>query len=724
MKRKGYGIHTKKLYIVPQALRDRDGSIPFGAKYCTACKRDVLRNLKTDEPNEEAEENNVNIGDQLEDQMSAGGVSSQSSPVKRIDDNENGTACDEFEPPVPVRVSVVNQVLSTLGKSPTTPRLLRSNTHKLYKLKQITSATSKVLKTPEDPSSSNESIVCNKCSDIRDKVNTQKKLLKKKYDMCKNNVEKLKVLTVGATIMSVRQMHEYFNASYHLCRKAKYLLKTEGIMSSPVRRTGPRLLASTVTKVVDFYYEDDISKTMPGMKDVISVPVSQTREGIINRVQSNVETQEQNKRVKKHKRLILDTLDELYDIFKSKHSDVKISLSSFVKLRPKECVFSNDSNAHSVCVCTKHENFNLMLRGSQLLKMSSDKHLFNNKHEILQTVMCSPPLTDCYLRKCSSCPSLEGLEETLNDIFDFNGVESVTYNQWSNKSENSKFNRCGIETITKSASDFVESLCSSLNTYLPHHHINILQTNFWKRAKETLQDGEIGIQMDFAQNYAFVMQNAAQGYHWNNRQATLHTAVAYYKQNGKIQTYCHVTICEAQDKHDTVTVHLCQSRLIKKLQAVVGNIKSIMYYSDGAASQYKNKKNFINLTRHNEDFKIKASWHFGVTSHCKGPCDGLGGSIKRLAREASLKRLYDNQITTPRRLYEWAIATFEKIYFDYVSEAEYAKNDMKLRQRFNAARTIQGTQKYHSVIPSLNDINLVEMRIYSDSPEYTLCSVV
>jgi hypothetical protein len=173
MKRKGYGIHTKTIYIVPQALRDRGGSIPFGAKCCTTCKRDVLRNLKTDEPNEETEGDNVNIGDQLEYQMSAGGFSSQRSPVKRIDDNENCTACDEYEPPVPVRVSVVNQVLSTLGKSPTTPRLLRANTHKLYKLKQITSATSKILKTPEDPSSSNESIICNKCSDIREKVSTQ-----------------------------------------------------------------------------------------------------------------------------------------------------------------------------------------------------------------------------------------------------------------------------------------------------------------------------------------------------------------------------------------------------------------------------------------------------------------------------------------------------------------------------------------------------------------------
>ena len=35
-------------------------------------------------------------------------------------------------------------------------------------------------------------------------------------------------------------------------------------------------------------------------------------------------------------------------------------------------------------------------------------------------------------------------------------------------------------------------------------------------------------------------------------------------------------------------------------------------------------------------------------------CDGLGGTVKRLAARASLQRLYDQQIMTPRQLFEWA----------------------------------------------------------------------
>jgi hypothetical protein len=66
--------------------------------------------------------------------------------------------------------------------------------------------------------------------------------------------------------------------------------------------------------------------------------------------------------------------------------------------------------------------------------------------------------------------------------------------------------------------------------------------------------------------------------------------------------------------------------------------KKILYFSDGCAGQYKNCKNFINLCHHKEDFGIEAEWNFFATSHGKGPCDGVGGTVKRLAAKASLQR--------------------------------------------------------------------------------------
>ena len=85
-------------------------------------------------------------------------------------------------------------------------------------------------------------------------------------------------------------------------------------------------------------------------------------------------------------------------------------------------------------------------------------------------------------------------------------------------------------------------------------------------------------------------------------------------------------------QHDTIAVYLYQTMLIMFLkQALPFPLKKIMYFCDGATSQYKNRKNFLNLCHHEMDFGVKAEWKFSATSHGKGACDGLGGTVKRLA---------------------------------------------------------------------------------------------
>jgi hypothetical protein len=78
-------------------------------------------------------------------------------------------------------------------------------------------------------------------------------------------------------------------------------------------------------------------------------------------------------------------------------------------------------------------------------------------------------------------------------------------------------------------------------------------------------------------------------------------------------------------------------------------MNKVVYFSDGSAVQYKNGKNFLNLTL-NEDFGD----HFFATSHDKNACDSLGGTIKRLAARASLKQPYTDQIMTPTQLFQRA----------------------------------------------------------------------
>ena len=43
---------------------------------------------------------------------------------------------------------------------------------------------------------------------------------------------------------------------------------------------------------------------------------------------------------------------------------------------------------------------------------------------------------------------------------------------------------------------------------------------FFKHLRVILNEEEFLIFLDFAESYAFIIQNAAQAFHWNNNQAT------------------------------------------------------------------------------------------------------------------------------------------------------------------------------------------------------------
>jgi hypothetical protein len=55
----------------------------------------------------------------------------------------------------------------------------------------------------------------------------------------------------------------------------------------------------------------------------------------------------------------------------------------------------------------------------------------------------------------------------------------------------------------------------------------------------------------------------------------------------------------------------------------------MVYFSDGSAAQYKNRKKLLNITCYNEDFGVPAEWHCFATSHGKSACDGIGGTLKK-----------------------------------------------------------------------------------------------
>ena len=119
--------------------------------------------------------------------------------------------------------------------------------------------------------------------------------------------------------------------------------------------------------------------------------------------------------------------------------------------------------------------------------------------------------------------------------------------------------------------------------------------------KENLQEGQVIIGGDFAENYAFIAQDAAQGYHWNRAAATIHPFIAYYKHNNKMKSISD------ELEHSTEAVWSFQCVFIKYLkESLPFNIEEIIYFSDGCAAQYNNRENFVDLVIHADGFGLPA----------------------------------------------------------------------------------------------------------------------
>ena len=103
--------------------------------------------------------------------------------------------------------------------------------------------------------------------------------------------------------------------------------------------------------------------------------------------------------------------------------------------------------------------------------------------------------------------------------------------------------------------------------------------------KENLNFGMLVIVLDFAENYSFLVQDAAQGFHWNNLQAKIHPFVIYYVDgSGKIAHKSYACISDHKT-HNTVTVfsfwkHFHEHYLSKEFPC----LRKVFYFSDGSVA--------------------------------------------------------------------------------------------------------------------------------------------
>lgn len=579
----------------------------------------------------------------------------------------------------------LNASLTAVGISPLKFQRLAARDSKGYAKRKISETQEVIIEkiatasglNPEDlvPSTSKQ---CTDCLDYKQMLNE----LKEKLHVSKRQ-EQIQILTMAPQSWTIKQVMQEFGVSEKMVKTARTLKNDVGILALPKSKCGKKLPEDVKQTVIEFFQDPEFSRICPGRKDCVSVRID-------------------GKKVQVQKYLLLNNLKEMYTAFKCQNGP-KVGFSKFCELRPKWCVTVGAAGTHSVCVCTIHQNVKLMLASSPICE---------NYKELLKITVCDIESKDCMLHHCEACPGEKALKDYLDKVFEECDLDDeIEFKQWVHT------DRDTLETKQKPIEDFAEELVSKISVLSAHHFIAKHQSKHLKQIKEELKPGELIILMDFAENYAFVVQDAAQGFHWENSQATLHPFVIYFKDDCEIK---HISYCIISDclKHDTVAVHAFLVQLIASLKAKLTEIVHIHYFSDGSAAQYKNFKNFLNLCCHKKDFGIKAEWNFFGTSHGKSPCDGIGGTVKRLAARASLQRPIENQILTPSDLYGFCTQNISGIEFIYVTREEVEQLRIAQEERFRSGCTVAGTRENHHFEP-INEKEIRVRRVSNDGAVFT-----
>ena len=114
--------------------------------------------------------------------------------------------------------------------------------------------------------------------------------------------------------------------------------------------------------------------------------------------------------------------------------------------------------------------------------------------------------------KCRNCPTYELCKELITEAFNKKGVDEVEFCQWIST------DRSTLEKGKLLADEFIQIFHEKVQALLAHNLWQKCRWHFYK-TRELINGGFFMIG-DFAENYAFIVQDAAQSFHWNNSQVT------------------------------------------------------------------------------------------------------------------------------------------------------------------------------------------------------------
>ena len=294
-----------------------------------------------------------------------------------------------------------------------------------------------------------------------------------------------------------------------------------------------RQLSATLKEaIVEFYGRDDISYQMPVKRDYISVK------------------DDDGEKLTLQKRILLNTVRETYELFLSDNNIThsSLSLNSFGNLRPLN-VLLNSHMSHCSCVCSYHENINLLLNDNFNIKIR-------------------------------------------NNVVD--PTKQIQWSQWV--SSNGYMNKQEFH-------DTIEKCLITLKKQLPSFFIHVFikrkQSAHFEALKLESNDESIIIQVDYSENFKIDIRDAVQGYFYTSSVVSLFTCYVWHSNGGFSLVFISNNL-----SHDKYCIGATLDNLFNKLKVKCQYLKEVHMFSDGATQQFNQKFLFRNLCRFAEKFKV------------------------------------------------------------------------------------------------------------------------
>ena len=179
--------------------------------------------------------------------------------------------------------------------------------------------------------------------------------------------------------------------------------------------------------------------------------------------------------------------------------------------------------------------------------------------------------------------------------------------------------------------EFINTFIAAMPIFRSHCFRVTTQYQQLYHLKTVMKDEvEATVQMDYAENWACKYQDEITAVYFDKDQVTIHPMVVHAKKDGDIEVASYVGI-SGVTAHSASTTYAFIIKLMRQLKTDIPNSATLHFVTDSPTSQYRNRNICALVAKFPLLFGVTASWTWLKAGHGKGPCDGVGGGIKKKA---------------------------------------------------------------------------------------------